>query len=218
MTVDFRTEAARIDLNLAPKELLAGMFVSLGARPDSANEYANRIIGWRSKAAADSATDESANYRTAGVPYGPRLGPFPHPEELSLVLGLPPLMVERALPLVTTYSGQAQIDAMAATPEVLAALPGMTPALLYNVMAQRRAVPQNADALLAMLGPARNFAGIGTAKTDRVNVRLTLTNGRRLGAEVVIIVPDAGDDPYGVLSWHDDFDEGSEAPNRAGVR
>lgn len=216
--VDFRTETARIDLNLAPRELLAGMFAAIGATPELANEYANRIIGWRSKAAANSGADESANYRTAGLAYGPRLGPFPHPEELSLVLGLPPVMVERALPLVTTYSGQAAINPIAATPEVLAALPGMTPDRLSAVMAQREIAPKNTDTLLEMLGPARDLAGVTATKTDRVNVRVTLPTGRRLGAEVVIFVSDAGDEPYGIISWHDDFDEASEAPARPAAR
>jgi len=36
VAVEFRSEAARIDLNMAPKELLAGLFAGLGARPDAA--------------------------------------------------------------------------------------------------------------------------------------------------------------------------------------
>jgi general secretion pathway protein K len=33
-----------------------------------------------------------------------------------------------------------------------------------------------------------------------------LENGRRVAAEVVILVLQDGDEPYRVLSWHDDFD------------
>src|SRR5215467_7915379 len=47
IAVDFRSEAARIDLNTAPKELLFGLFITLGARPDDADSYASRVIGWR---------------------------------------------------------------------------------------------------------------------------------------------------------------------------
>ncbi len=50
---EFRSEAARIDLNSAPKELLAGLFVGLGAPRPAADSYADRIIGWRSPPAPD---------------------------------------------------------------------------------------------------------------------------------------------------------------------
>ena len=45
--VQFSSEAARIDLNTAPKQLLSGLLATLGARPDTADVYADRIIGWR---------------------------------------------------------------------------------------------------------------------------------------------------------------------------
>src|SRR5919198_4114932 len=47
VAVEFCSEAARIDLNEAPKELLSGLFVALGAQQDEAAQYADRIIGWR---------------------------------------------------------------------------------------------------------------------------------------------------------------------------
>src|SRR5262245_28170855 len=43
VAVDFRSEASRIDLNEAPKELLIGLFAGLGAHPDDAGRYADRI-------------------------------------------------------------------------------------------------------------------------------------------------------------------------------
>jgi general secretion pathway protein K len=106
IAVDFRSEAGRIDLNAAPKELLTGLFTMLGARMDAADAYATRIVGWRTNSATGAADNETADYLTAGLPYKPRLGPFPHSAELSLVLGLPSTLVERALPFVTVYSGQ----------------------------------------------------------------------------------------------------------------
>src|SRR5215467_10372357 len=47
VAVEFCSDAARIDLNEAPKELLSGLFVALGAQPGPAAEYADRIVGWR---------------------------------------------------------------------------------------------------------------------------------------------------------------------------
>ena len=45
----FMPEAARIDLNKAPKEMLAGLFATLGAKSDAADNYADRIIAWRTR-------------------------------------------------------------------------------------------------------------------------------------------------------------------------
>ena len=44
VAVDFRAENARIDLNAAPKELLAGLFTTLGARAEMSDFYADRIV------------------------------------------------------------------------------------------------------------------------------------------------------------------------------
>src|SRR5262245_40498468 len=47
ITVNFRSETARIDLNVAPKQLLAGLFRALGAGPEDADTYGERIVAWR---------------------------------------------------------------------------------------------------------------------------------------------------------------------------
>jgi general secretion pathway protein K len=209
VAVDFRSEAARIDLNLAPKELLAGLFAALGARPDDALVYADRVVGWRTTP-PEGQDLEAAAYRNAGRRYAPRGNRFPHTSELGLVLGLPSALVDRALPLLTVYSGKPTINALDAAPEVLAALPGMTPDRLHEVLAQRRVVPQNPDRLLSLLGPAQAHATVEGSKAVRVNVRIAFDNGRRMSSEVVIILlDDNATEPFGVLSWRDELDEPS---------
>ena len=116
VAVEFRSEAARIDLNMAPKELLAGLFAGLGARSADAEYYADRIVGWRKKGEVEGQNNEADAYRTAGMSYGPRQGPFADVSELWLVMGLPPALVERALPFVTVFNGGADIDVIDAAP------------------------------------------------------------------------------------------------------
>lgn len=218
VTVEFRSEAARIDLNAAPKALLAGLFTALGAVPELAQGYADRVIAWRTPVPADAADDETAAYRTAGLPYGPRLAPFPHPSELTLVLGLPEVLVERALPFVTVYSGQPQVHAADAAPEVLAALPGMTPGLLREILARRDLQPQNAQELMAAMGPSQGFATSAGSKAVRVTVRIDFANGRRMRSEAVILLSEGAAEPYHVLSWRDLDDTPDDATTRAGTR
>src|SRR6516165_857809 len=72
VSVSFITEAARVDLNEAPKELLSGLLTVLGASEDNAKETADRIVGWRTKVSDGDANKETALYQTSGPPYFPR--------------------------------------------------------------------------------------------------------------------------------------------------
>ncbi len=212
VAVDFVTEAARIDLNTAQPPLLAGLFQALGASPEVANSYAERVAGWRSPAvssnldAAQSNDKESTAYRNAGLTYNPRQAPFVHVQELWLVLGLPPALVERARPFVTIFSGMPTVNVMAAAPEVIAALPGMTPELLDTFLKQRDTLRQDVDSVFQLLGPARVYATVQGSNATRVRVRVDLAKGRRINAEAVILLLEDAPDPYRVLSWTDDFD------------
>ena len=48
VSVTFRSEAARVDLNMAPKPMLAGLMTALGVPAADATAYADRILAWRS--------------------------------------------------------------------------------------------------------------------------------------------------------------------------
>jgi general secretion pathway protein K len=207
VNVRFASEMARIDLNTAPKELLAGLFATLGAARNAAEYYADRIIGWRSPAAEGNLDNEAGNYRAAGLSYGPRGAPFPHSGELGLVYGIPDHLVERALPFLTVYSGQPQISIFDAAPQVVAALPGMDAERLNTVLALRQAGPQNAQGLLAMLGPAQALATAQASKALRVTARMAFDSGQRMTSEAVIFLLDGGTQPYRVLTWRDDIDD-----------
>jgi general secretion pathway protein K len=207
VTTDFNSENARIDLNNAPKEMLAGLFTALGAAPNDAQAYADRIIAWRSPPSADTAGNEASIYRAAGVIYAPRGNQFPHTAELGLVLGIPELMVERALPFLTVYSGRPQINILDAAPQVIAALPGMAPARLQAVLAARQATPQDAEALVASLGAAQALATTQGNKSVRVTARIAFDSGQRMTTEAVIFLTDNGTEPYRILTWRDDIDD-----------
>jgi general secretion pathway protein K len=205
VAVEFRSEAARIDLNAAPKPLLAGLLHSLGARRDEADIYADRIIGWRTSSRKEHELEAEA-YRAARSGYEPRGGKFPHVNELSLVRDLPPNLVERALPFLTVYNGRPQVNILEASPEVIAALPGMTVERLNAVLAQRQTAPENKQTLLSLLGDARQYATTEGSRAIRVNVQIAFDNGQQTKSDVVILLFDEGAEPFSVLSWRDDID------------
>jgi general secretion pathway protein K len=207
LAVAFVSEAARIDLNAASKELLTGLFVGLGAMPLNAAGYADRITAWRSKAPAQGLVDadpEDSLYRSGGLSYTPRHAPFAHASELWLVYGVPPAMVQAALPLVTVFSGQAQIDVADAAPQVIAALPNMSPRTVQEILAARANGGLDPQTLAGLTGGAGG--GQQASQAYRVGVRIDHQNGRHSGAEAVILLSDDGPDPYHVLSWRNGYD------------
>jgi general secretion pathway protein K len=203
LAVSFVSEAARIDLNSAPKELIANLLSVLGAAEDDARQYADRIIAWRAKSTPEAVGNEDAQYRAAGKPYSPRQGPFAHVNELGLVLGLPPVLVERALPFVTVFSGASGVDVLTAQPEVIAALPGMTPLTLKQFLTDRASLPNDAAAIGAALGEAKSSAKAQKSQAYRVLVRIRFPNAWATASEVVIGLR-SKEEPYKVLSWQDD--------------
>jgi general secretion pathway protein K len=210
--VTFRSEAARVDLNAAPKGLLSGLMIGLGVKPDDAAGYADRILAWRAPTELGDDDPENSFYRTSGVPYIPRHAPFPAAEELWLVRGIPPEIAERMLPFVTVFSNLASINVLDAAPQVLAALPNMTPENLQSVLSQRGDPAIDPQSLIGMAGG--EGATIAGSKAYRIAVDVELPDGRRSGAEVVILLLESGDEPYRVLSWRNASD-GSTAPQRA---
>jgi len=202
LAVTFVSEAARVDLNAAPKELLANLLTVLGAAQDDARQFADRIVGWRTKATPERVGNEDALYLAAGRSYTPRQAPFAHVNELGLVLGLPPALVERALPFVTVFSGAPGVDPLSAPPEVIAALPGMTPLSLKQFLSDRAALPSDPAAIAAALGEAKALGTVRKSQAYRLLIRVHLQNGRNTASEVVISLR-GEEDPYRVLSWQD---------------
>jgi general secretion pathway protein K len=205
ISVQFSPENARIDLNAAPKELLSGLFSSLGARREA--EYlAERIVGWRTPRNAEAAAkeDETTIYRSAGLPYGPREAPFAHVYELGLVAGMPAELARRAAPLVTVHSGSAPFNAVEASGELLAAIPGVTREQLPLLLAARERDPKSFQAALAALDSGNRFVTTEPGKSTRVAVGVTFSSGYQTRTEATIIVIDGDSEPYRVLSYRND--------------
>jgi len=209
--VTFRSEAARIDLNVAPKPLLAGLMTAVGVAAVDASVYADRIMAWRSSTEPGLENPEDSYYRTLGAPYLPRHAPFPHTDELWLVRGIPPAVVERVLPFVTVFSNMRTVNVMDAAPQVVAALSDMSPQTLQQVLRDRADPGVDQRSLVGLAGGAANATTTGS-KAYRLAVTVESPAHRRSSAEVVILLLESGDEPYRVLSWHNAFDGSAGKP------
>jgi general secretion pathway protein K len=202
VAVRFRSENSLIDLNYAPKELLAGLFTAVGVQREDALDFADRIIAWRTPLQNGASDGESGLYEAAGKPYGPRHAPFQNRNELGLLADLPPAVVDRVLPYFTVYSGGPEVNVFAAPSQVLAALPGLTPERLQVLLSMRGgSVPQ--DVMAAQLGTAQSFLTLNPSRSNRVTVDVALRSGRRIRTQAVIFLLPRDSQPYRILSWRD---------------
>jgi general secretion pathway protein K len=115
-------EDGRIDLNTADPDLLFALFAANGWPEAQAHSLVARITDWKD---ADDDTSpngaEAREYRTAGLPYGPRNAPFESVAELRQVLGAAEIDPE-VLDSLTVFTHSNACSPSAATPAVKRAL------------------------------------------------------------------------------------------------
>jgi general secretion pathway protein K len=182
----------------------------LGAQKEAALYDADRIIGWRSTPALSSTNDEEALYNMAGLSYPPRQAPFAHVSELALVVGLPPALVDRALPFVTVFNGSSGVNPAIAEPEVIAALPDKGSDKMKEALSGDPSMEGNASA------PASTDATAAKSTCYRIAVTINFDDGRRTASEGVIVLGNKVE-PYRVLSWQDDVTPRSSMQRRRGI-
>jgi general secretion pathway protein K len=124
-------EEAKIDLNTAPLELVAGLFRAVGVDEEQAAMLADRLGDFRDP--DDEMLPlgaEDADYAEAGRPRGAKDGLLVAKSELLQVLGVTPELYERVRRHVTVFSGSEGIDPLRASRTVLSAVPGMAPDMI----------------------------------------------------------------------------------------
>lgn len=120
-------EAALIDLNQAPPELLSGLLAALGAPPELAQPLVDAIIDWRDTDDLHQLEGaEDADYEAEGRPYGAKDGPFDSVAELGQVLGYDRVLLASLVPVLSVDAGTPRVKPDFAPPLVRAALEGLT--------------------------------------------------------------------------------------------
>jgi len=122
VVVQVASQSGLVNPNIVASDLLATVLVRLGAEPGQAFRVAGAIADWRTpgrKAGRSGA--KAAQYRAAGLDYGPPGAPFESLGELGDVLGMTPVLLTALAPHMTLYS-DSDPDPALADPLVRAAL------------------------------------------------------------------------------------------------
>jgi general secretion pathway protein K len=132
------SEAGKIDINKADLPLLQGLMAQAPVEEELQTKLIGAILDWRDPddlLSIDGA--EQKEYRDAGLKYQPRNKPFQTVEELQMVLGVDERVFNWLEPIVTVYSGQAQVNLKLASSKVLNVLPSLDAGLIESFIAAR---------------------------------------------------------------------------------
>lgn len=122
VTVQLRDEAALINPNLAPPNLIEALLRVTGSDADTARRLAEAIADWVGSATtARSPESLLAEYRAAGLDYGPPGEPFESLGELRDVNGMTPTIFAAIRPHLSLFA-PAQPNLADAEPVVVAAM------------------------------------------------------------------------------------------------
>lgn len=125
--VQVEDEAGRINPNSASPVLLEALLRVAGDDPESARRLAASIGEWVGSAPAARKPEAAlADYRAAGLDYGPPGGPLETLDELGRVLGMTPTVLSAIRPHLTLY-GPPEPNPASADPLVAAALAQISP-------------------------------------------------------------------------------------------
>jgi general secretion pathway protein K len=208
LEVRITDDSGKIDINAAQGDLLTNMFVSQGVDPNQAQALADAIQDWREPGEAKRANGAKlADYKAAGLSYGPKGAPFDTVSELQQVLGMSYALYEKVEPSLTIYSGSGTPSAGFASAETLQAMYPDIPLEQLEALVQQRQSLAPGDIAGAGLtlpnGSALMASGGGL--TYSVKSRAKLPNGAStiLDATIRMGGINAAGRPYVILRWRD---------------
>lgn len=225
-------EGGRIDIGKAPVEVLASLLHRVGAdNADgiarsivnwrTANGGAPAQASKTSAATAQNAgnapatTDQNpqataqnqqsdqsqTNPRGKGDKASSNVMPFTDIRQLLNVPGVTPDLVAAAAPYITVFGGE-KLNALSASPAVLAALPGMDNDSVAGFVDARRNISGDGSQLLSMLGGAQTYVIADGKKVASVVVRARVADGYSAAAQAVIVLSSQDAQPYRMLAWN----------------
>lgn len=209
------SESGKIDINKADQPMLQNLMEHSALEEEKQAKLIGAIIDWRDgddlKSLEGAEKDE---YRKAGLKYQPRNKPFQSLEELQMVLGMDEKTLNWLQPLITIYSGQAQVNTKVASAKVLKILPGVDADLLESYLATRlenaktgQPTPDFAITLPGSrvgAGGAGGLGGVGAAGGETITIVSEALLPDATGAMVEAIVQKANTnplEPYKILKW-----------------
>jgi len=127
----------QLNINMVDVNQLRAFFAYALGDYNKADQLSQTITDWRDLDDTPQPNgDERDGYIKKGLLALPANGPFRQVEDLLMVEGMTPEIYARVAPDFTVY-GNGQINVNTAPVEVLRSIPGMTDAIVNNILVQR---------------------------------------------------------------------------------
>lgn len=201
------SEAGKIDINSASQTLLQALMAHAppvkNTSTTSTLDRVSAIMDWKDGDDLASVNGaEKQDYEKAGLNYKPANKPFQSIEELQMIMGMDEATLKWLEPLVTVYSGQAQVSVQQASKEVLQVLPNMDSAMVDTYIKTRT---ENAKNNI----PPPPLPNSTVSVTDSVPATvLTIVSEAQLEDESTAVITavvkkaeGSGTTPFQVLKW-----------------
>ena len=207
--VSITDDSGKIDINAAANnaDLLTNLFVTRGVPLDKAEALSDAVQDWIDP---DDTTRpngaEIAQYKAAGLSYGPKNAPFDTVSELQQVLGMTYDLYEKIEPGITIYSGRSNPSASFANPVALQALyPDASPEQIQQFVQALQSQQPGTQGQPVIAPDGSPVVAGGGGLTYSVKSRAKLPNGASTVLDATIRmggVSTAGR-PFVILRWRD---------------
>ena len=185
-------EAGKIDLNLAPLEMITGLFDAAGAPQEAAQLIACNIL--------DRRGDTGAGCPQADSPHAGQR--FVAPEELAQLPGIDDALYNRVADAVTVATGASAVDPMVAPRIVLMAIPGATDSLVDSFIESRAMWRDLASADVGLVpAAAASFVMVSPGRDYTIAATAITSDGARYRAELQVRLTGRSVQPYQVVGW-----------------
>ncbi len=204
-------DTGKIDINAAAQpgnlDVLVNLFASHGIELEKAQALAESVVDWVDPDDLKQPNGaEIDDYKAAGLPYGPKNGPFDTVSELQQVLGMNYEIYARLEPSITIYSGRSAPNLGNADLGALLAS-GCSQEQAMELQQKIQSLPPGELAGAGLVGcdGATPIVAGGGGLTYSVKSRAKLPNGASTTLDATIRmggINPAGR-PYVILRWRD---------------
>jgi general secretion pathway protein K len=200
--IHVQDEAGKLDLNMAPIELISGLLHVLAIDgADSASVTSGILARRRQYAAGLAQLKQATTQDETPLAASVRL-PFAMVSELQLEAHLPRWAYDRLRPFVTVYTSSEHINLLTAPEAVLLALPGTRPDEVHAYVGARAALTagQSAQSLPQISGVGQ-FGENGELRAATVTATATAAGAVFSREAVFALSLERTRNPYTLLHW-----------------
>jgi general secretion pathway protein K len=191
IAIGITDESGKIDLNVAPLELLTGLFAAVGEPREAAALIACDVLDRRGDYGTGCPQPDVAHV-------GRR---FAVPEELAEVPGVGDRLYDRIAPYVMVATGASAIDPRVATRPVLLAIPGATEGLVDAFLDSRKMWSDLDSGDAGMLAAAGAYVMVSPRRDFTIAAVAATADGARYRAELQVRLTGSAAQPYQVIAW-----------------